>query len=160
MSGVSPVEKSQQSATTNVVLVKRHTRSATMPKRGSIQSAGLDLYVSRRTLLPGGTLKPTRVPTDLSIELPWNTYGRITGRSSANMKGIHVLDGVIDSDYRGTIDMMVVNFTGEDLYLNVGDRVGQMIVEVILHPNIVEVDSLEELTCTERGSMGFGSSGQ
>ncbi|XP_076230272.1 uncharacterized protein LOC143176446 [Nomia melanderi] len=117
------------------ILVKRQGCNARLPTRSTAQAAGLDLYVSRETLLPGGTLMPTRVPTDLSIELPNDTYGRITGRSSANMKGIHVLDGVIDPDYRGNIDMMVVNLTGEDVFLEVGQRIGQLIVELIAYPS-------------------------
>lgn len=94
---------------------------------------------------------------DLSFELPPGTYGRLTGRSSTTMRGILVLDGVIDADYRGSVDVMVINFNEEEITVQQGERIAQLIVEKIELPTLEEVKSL---TDTDRAEGGFGSTGR
>ena len=98
------------------------------------------------------------VKTDLSIAVPEGTYGRIAPRSSLAWKNsIHVGAGVIDGDYRGTVGVVLFNLSTQDFFVMKGDRIAQLILEKIL---IAEVEEVDELDITSRGSGGFGSTGQ
>ena len=97
------------------------------------------------------------VKTDLSIACPPGTYARIAPRSGlAVKKGIDCGAGVVDADYRGNVGVVLFNFGTEDFVVEVGDRIAQLILEKINMAPVVEV---EELTETERGAGGFGSTG-
>ena len=97
------------------------------------------------------------VKTGISLACPPGTYGRIAPRSGlAVKKFIDVGAGVIDADYRGEVGVVLFNFGDEDFTVNVGDRVAQLVLEKICMADAVEV---EELTETERGAGGFGSTG-
>lgn len=146
----------------------RVCENAKLPTRGTYYAAGLDLYCSKDTVLPpwtnnvsrnGGGFQPVRVSTGLRIELPVGTYGRITGRSGATMRKMFVLAGVIDSDYRGTIDAMMVNLSAQEVVIRAGERIAQLVVEKYLYTDIVEVTSADDLKPTKRGESGFGSTG-
>lgn len=134
------------------ILVKRLGPFATVPTRGSIYSAGLDLYAAQSLVIPAKG--KGIVPTDISIELPENTYGRVAPRSGLAVKNhIHVGAGVIDRDYRGSIGIVLFNFSDVDFVVEWGDRVAQLIVEKICMSEIELVDNLYD---TDRGSFGFG----
>ena len=126
-----------------------------MPKRGSPLSAGFDLSSAEKIVIPAngrGVVK-----TDLSIACPPGTYARIAPRSGlAVKKGIDCGAGVVDADYRGNIGVVLFNFGDEDFMVEIGDRVAQLILEQISMVPAIEVD---ELTETERGAGGFGSTG-
>lgn len=92
-----------------------------------------------------------------AIALPEGTVGDIRDRSGMGSKGIHVFAGVIDEDYRGELGVVLFNASGQDLIINHGDRIAQMLVTIPLKPEVKEVDILDE---TERGEKGFGSSGK
>ena len=97
------------------------------------------------------------VKTDLSIACPAGTYARIAPRSGlAVKKGIDVGAGVVDADYRGNVGVVLFNLGTEDFVVDVGDRIAQLILEKVNMAPVVEV---EELTETERGAGGFGSTG-
>ena len=97
------------------------------------------------------------VKTDISIACPAGTYARIAPRSGlAVKKGIDVGAGVVDADYRGNVGVVLFNFGTEDFAVDVGDRIAQLILEKVNMAPVVEV---EELTETERGAGGFGSTG-
>lgn len=138
---------------------KRLRPDAVIPTRGSKDAAGLDLYYCGEeplTVLSGRVLK---VPTGVAVELPRGTYGRVAPRSSLAAKyGIDVLAGVIDSDYRGELVVILTTLfePGQEHVVLPGDRVAQLIVESCLMLDPVEV---EEFSQTERGSGGFGSTG-
>uniref|UniRef100_A0A7S4T133 Deoxyuridine 5'-triphosphate nucleotidohydrolase n=2 Tax=Ditylum brightwellii TaxID=49249 RepID=A0A7S4T133_9STRA len=138
-----------------VLRVKKLSENATMPTKGSPQSAGFDLSAAESCTIQAGTRGI--VKTDLSIACPPGTYGRIAPRSGlAVKKFIDVGAGVVDADYRGAVGVVLFNFGTEDFEINVGDRVAQLILEKISMVPAVEV---EELTETERGAGGFGSTG-
>lgn len=143
-------------------LVQLLTPTARLPTRGTPLSAGLDLYCARRTMLPPYRpeigLTPVRVPLDLSMELPNNTYGRITGRSSRCMVGLLVLDGVIDQDYRGSVDVMMVNLRSTVTFVQTGERVAQLLLERCSLMQPIAADQLSRETL--RGIGGFGSTGR
>lgn len=95
--------------------------------------------------------------TGIHIALPEGHYGRVAPRSGLAVKhGIDVGAGVVDSDYRGLLGIVLFNFGTEDFQLHAGDRIAQLVIEKISNPEVEEVESLE---ATERGSGGFGSTG-
>ncbi|HEX7314103.1 MAG TPA: dUTP diphosphatase [Pyrinomonadaceae bacterium] len=134
---------------------KRLHPDATLPTRGSAGAAGLDLYsVERLTIEPGGR---AAVRTGLAVAVPQGFYGRVAPRSGLAVRhGIDVLAGVIDSDYRGEILCALVNHGRDPFDIEPGARVAQLILEAIATPNPAWA---EDLTETERGAGGFGSTG-
>lgn len=97
------------------------------------------------------------VKTDIQIEVPEGTYGRIAPRSGLAWKNsIDVGAGVIDQDYRGNVGVILFNFSDTDFEVKKGDRIAQLICERITYPVVVEAKSL---TDTDRGAGGFGSTG-
>ncbi|KAL7438815.1 hypothetical protein ACHAXH_005146, partial [Discostella pseudostelligera] len=139
----------------DVLQVKFLSASATLPTRGSPQSAGFDLASAEQTVVPSGGRAV--VKTDISIACPEGTYARIAPRSGLAVK--HMIDcgaGVVDADYRGNVGVVLFNFGPHDFEINVGDRIAQLILEQISMAPAVQV---EELTETSRGEGGFGSTG-
>ena len=136
--------------------VVRMTINATLPSRASPESAGLDLYSAYNYVIAPGTRR--LVKTDLQIVLPVNTYGRIAPRSGLALHcSVDVVAGVVDSDYRGNIGILLANNGTEHFEVRRGDRVAQLICEKIMYPVLVEVS---EIDGTVRGCSGFGSSGK
>lgn len=106
--------------------------------------------------MPGKTNVPVRVPLGIAIHLPPNTYGRLTGRSSTSLRGLFVIEGIIDADYRGRVDAMVHNFSDVPVVLKAGERFAQLIITPCIHCSIAQVDCL---SISARGTGGFGSTG-
>lgn len=125
------------------------------PVRGSALAAGLDLRSAYDINVPkrGKAL----VKTDLQIQVPHGTYGRVAPRSGLALKNfIDVGAGVIDEDYRGNVGVVLFNHSENDFEVKRGDRVAQLICECIFYPELEEVGKLD---ATERGAGGFGSTG-
>ena len=138
-----------------VVRIKRVNKNAKLPFRGTEGAAGYDLAAAQSAVVPahGKVL----VKTGLAMALPPGCYGRIAPRSGLALKKfIDVGAGVIDSDYRGELGVILFNFGNEDFVVNQGDKVAQLIFEKIKTPTVKEVDSLEG---TGRGDRGYGSTG-
>lgn len=139
------------------LFVKRLSPEATLPTRGSEEAAGLDLYSAEtKTIPPFGK---ALIRTEISIDIPWGHYARVAPRSGLAYKHhIDVGAGVIDSDYRGPIGVVLFNHSPDtEFVVNIGDRIAQLVLEQISIPTVVEVDDLTE---TKRGSGGFGSTGK
>jgi dUTP pyrophosphatase len=135
--------------------VKRINQNAQLPKRGSVFAAGYDICASENMSINPQCIGI--VPTGLQIAVPNGHYGRLASRSGLYTKNlISVGAGVIDSDYRGELKVVLHNFNTVAFDIKVGDRIAQLIIEVIATPIVSEVN---ELTDTERGSGGFGSTG-
>lgn len=139
--------------------VYKETPAAVLPTRGSAGAAGYDLASVEHKVVParGRAL----LSTGLRIQVPEDCYARVAPRSGLTLKkGIDVGAGVIDSDYRGTVGVILFNHTDDDFEVNVGDRIAQLIVERIYTPEWEEVvDGDDHLEKTERGAGGFGSTG-
>ncbi|XP_011783960.1 PREDICTED: deoxyuridine 5'-triphosphate nucleotidohydrolase, mitochondrial isoform X2 [Colobus angolensis palliatus] len=134
----------------------RLSEHATAPTRGSPRAAGYDLYSAYDYTIPA--MEKALVKTDIQIALPSGCYGRVAPRSGLAAK--HFIDvgaGVIDEDYRGNVGVVLFNFGKEKFEVKKGDRIAQLICERIFHPEIEEVQALDD---TERGSGGFGSTGK
>ena len=128
---------------------------ATLPTRGSRAAAGLDIYsIEAVTLEPG---QRAVVRTGLAVAIPEGFYGRLAPRSGlATKKGLDVLAGVIDADYRGEIGCLLINSGAERIELAEKSKICQLIIERIITPQAAWAD---ELDATERGGGGFGSTG-
>ncbi|KAF7140589.1 hypothetical protein RHSIM_Rhsim06G0034500 [Rhododendron simsii] len=149
------VQKLDHGGVNGVLRVKKLSEKAVLPSRASPFAAGYDLCSSTEVTVParGKAL----APTDLSIAIPEGTYARIAPRSGLAWKhSIDVLAGVIDADYRGPIGIILFNHSDADFEVKAGNRVAQLIIEVIMMPEVVEV---EDLDSTVRGAGGFGSTG-
>lgn len=135
--------------------VKRFDSAAILPTRAHEGDAGLDLYAPYDFSLPPGAR--VLVHTAIGVELPAGTYGKIEGRSSLAKLGITPLGGIIDETYRGPIGVVLANTGRERRDFQRGSRIAQLIVQPYLEVGVIEVD---ELSDTQRGAGGFGSSGE
>ena len=142
------------------IRVKKLSAKAILPTYGSAEAAGADLYACLEesvTILPGET---AWIPTGLALEVPKGCAGLIYARSSMGVKrGLAPANkvGVIDSDYRGEIRVVLLNHGKEPQSIVHGERVAQMLITPVLTPAYVEA---EELDNTQRGNGGFGSTGK
>ncbi|KNC96880.1 dUTP diphosphatase [Spizellomyces punctatus DAOM BR117] len=155
MTAAEPIVAAVQSTAAAPLLVKRLSEKARLPRRGSAFAAGYDLCSAKAMSIPPHSR--AIVPTDLSIAVPPNTYGRVAPRSGLAVK--HFIDvgaGVVDADYRGPVGVVLFNFGENEFKIEEGDRIAQLVLERIVTPEVVEVKTLEE---TVRGAGGFGSTG-
>lgn len=130
---------------------------ATTPKRGTEEAAGYDLFSAYDYVINPG--ERALCFTDLAMIIPKNCYGRIAPRSGFAVKyGIDVGAGVIDSDYRGNVGVLLFNFGKEKFEIKRGDRIAQMIFEKISFPLLIKEEE-KKLQGSERGEKGFGSTG-
>lgn len=128
-----------------------------MPKRSYDDDAGLDLFVSETVIIEPNSFMD--VPTSVAVQLPPHTWGLVTGRSSAfRRKGLMVVPGVIDAGYRGELFSAVYNVTNQQVRIEAGERVAQLIVLNNATRYLTPVE-YPELLPSPRGSNGFGSSG-
>lgn len=140
----------------DVTFQKRYD-DAIIPTRGSADAAGLDLYSWETVnIAPGKTIK---IDTGISVELPKGTFGAIFARSGlATKHGLRPANcvGVVDADYRGPVIVALHNDSDETRAVTKGDRIAQLVVIPYVIPTIKEAT---ELSDTERGEGGFGSTG-
>lgn len=128
-----------------------------LPKYQTAFSAGMDLYANLDAPV---TLKPLErklIATGLLMELPQGYEAQVRPRSGLAIKnGITVLNtpGTIDADYRGEIGVILVNLSAESFTVNDGDRIAQMVIAK--HETAIW-DEVDELSETDRGAGGFGS---
>ncbi len=140
--------------------VKKLNPKAKLPTYGTNQSAGADLYVCLEkpvTIGPGDT---AFLPTGIAIAVPEGYAGLVFARSSLGCKrGLAPANkvGVIDSDYRGEICVVLHNHSSQPQTVEDGERVAQLVVVPVLAPELVEAEELDD---TERGTGGFGSTGR
>lgn len=128
---------------------------AVLPTRGSEAAAGLDLHCIEALRLEPGQRVLAR--TGLAVAIPEGFYGRVAPRSGlATKKGLDVLAGVIDADYRGEIGCLIYNAGNETIELPEQSKICQLIIEKISTPRAVWA---EDLSATARGDGGFGSTG-
>ena len=142
------------------VLFAKLDPEASEPTQGSKSAAGWDLRTLEETTVRKGT--STKIRTGLAVAIPEGWEGQIRSRSSLGAKGMIMPNGVgtIDSDYRGEL-MVLATWIGEgdEIVLAKGERVAQMLIAPVPITSYREV-SLEDLSTTDRGEGGFGSSGR
>jgi len=136
---------------------------AVLPRYESSGAAGMDLAACLEapiTIVPGGR---ARIPTGLRIALPQGHEGQVRPRSGlAARYGVTVLNapGTIDEDYRGELQVLLINHGSEPFIIHHGDRLAQLVVAPVTHVEIEAVDDEAHLGSTERGNAGFGSTGR
>lgn len=133
---------------------------AKTPFKATSGSAGADMHACINEPVTFGAGERVMIPTGIAVEIPSGFGGFIFPRSSLGVKnGITLPNcvGVIDSDYRGEISIPLINFGREPYTVNPGDRIAQM---VILPVADAEYELADELSPTERGEGGFGSTGK
>ncbi len=131
-----------------------------LPEYQTPLSAGLDIRANLDESVTLGPLERAMIPTGLYVELPEGCEMQIRPRSGLAAKhGITVLNspGTIDADYRGEIKVILVNLSNEPFTIEAGERIAQMIVA---RYEQIEWQAVEELSSTERGAGGFGSTGK
>lgn len=143
--------------------VKRLHPDAKLPTKAHASDAAFDLYLCGDNSWQTGR-GVYILHTGIAVEIPEGYYGQIAGRSSLGKQGYVVLGGVIDSSYRGEVCVMLARMnepasssTFPSLVFSPGDRIAQLLVLPVPQVEVVEVD---ELSSSERGTGGFGSTGK
>jgi dUTP pyrophosphatase len=141
------------------VAIKKLDEKAIVPSYGSEYAAGADLYACLSGDLVIPPHKTVLIPTGIAIELPLGYAGLIYARSGlATKKGLAPANkvGVVDCDYRGEVKVALHNHSEEEQSVCAGERIAQLVITPYL---TAEFSVGEELSQTERGDGGFGSTG-
>lgn len=141
-----------------IIKFNKLNNNAKPPKRANNTDAGADLCSLEKHIIQ--PLERKLVSTGISMEIPEGYYGRIAPRSGLAVKhGVDTLAGVVDSSYRGEIKVVLYNTDKSNtLFIEEGDRIAQIIIE--RHYNFEFVEVVEELSESNRGTGGFGSTGK
>ena len=139
--------------------VKLLRESARAPARATDGSTGLDLYACTDD---GAYIElgpdVTRVPTGIALEAPPGYDVQIRPRSSLGLRGVNVILGTVDADYRGEIFVAMHTFGSCDSYrIEHGDRIAQLVISRL---SLLPVEIVEDLADSQRGSGGYGSTGR
>lgn len=137
----------------------RDNQDLPLPVYQTQGASGLDLRadIHEPIVLQAG--QRTLVPTGLSLAIPSGFEGQVRARSGLALKnGIALVNapGTIDADYRGELQVILINLGDQDFVIRRGDRIAQLVIQEVVQPQIVEVQSLD---VTARGEGGFGSTG-
>ncbi len=141
------------------ILIKRLSKEVSLPKYATNGSSGMDLAANIDANINIDPGKTAIIPTGFSLSIPKGFEVQIRPRSGLAAKNkISVLNtpGTIDADYRGEIKVILINLGQETFKVEKGLRIAQMVVCPIVHAQLKEVDDLSK---TERGKGGFGSTG-
>ena len=148
------------------VKIKLLNERAKLPTRSNPDDAGMDIYSTEDVVLESrfsgqhSDVDPARamVSTGLSFEIPQGLGLFVWDRSGLSAKfGVHRVAGVLDSSYRGELKIALVNLSNKQYIIKAGDRIAQYIVAPIILTRLIPVD---QLTDTNRGAGGFGSTGK
>ena len=142
------------------IKIKKLTDTAKIPTRGSEYAAGYDLYADVKENVQIKPHETVKIGTGLAMEIPDGYFGAIFARSGlATKEGLRPANcvGVCDSDYRGEYIVAIHNDSEEIRTITAGERIAQLVVMPYLP---VTFDEVSELTDTNRGEGGFGSTGK
>ncbi|WP_350343445.1 dUTP diphosphatase [Proteinivorax tanatarense] len=140
------------------VKFKKITNTAIIPKRQNTNDAGLDIYADQDIEIKPG--ESALISTGLSMELPYDTEAQVRPRSGLALKhSVTVLNtpGTIDSGYRGEVKVILINHGTKKFKVQKNMRIAQMVIKPVYPVKTVEV---EDLSPTDRGEGGFGSTGK
>ena len=141
------------------IQIKKLSITVSIPKYETPGSSGMDIAAHIENAITINPGEKVLIPTGFSIAVPRGHEVQIRPRSGlAIKKNITVLNtpGTIDADYRGEIKIILINLGKEEFIIENGDRIAQMVVCPVVQASLKEV---KELSDTERGSGGFGSTG-
>ena len=142
-----------------VLKIKKKDARVTLPRYESAGAAGMDIraFLDREITIP--PLGRAKIPTGLFIEVPPGYEAQLRPRSGLAVRsGITLLNtpGTLDSDYRGEVEVILINLDSGPFTVKNGDRIAQMVISPLIRATVSETDFLSE---TERGAGGFGSTG-
>jgi dUTP pyrophosphatase len=135
--------------------IKKLNNDAVMPTYAHSFDAGMDLRTVEEVIVKAG--EDAKIKTGLAMEIPEGYVGLVWDKSGIGSKGLKTLGGVIDAHYRGEIMILMRNLNNEDYTFQKGDKVAQLLIQKIEHPEIEEANELSE---TVRGEGRFGSTGK
>lgn len=142
------------------IRVKLLREGAQMPTYGSAEAAGADLYACLEAPAVIGPGETVWIPTGIALEVPKGCAGLVYARSSMGVKRDLAPAnkvGVIDSDYRGEVRVVLHNHGSRVQQVEPGERIAQLLITPVYTPGF---EQAEELTDTSRGTGGFGSTGK
>lgn len=142
------------------IRVKKLHSLAKLPTYGSSEAAGADLYACLEETVSIAPGESAWISTGIALEVPKGCAGLIYARSSLGAKrGLAPANkvGVVDSDYRGEIKVVLHNHSKQLQVIEPGERIAQFVITPVLTPDYEEVNSLDDTT---RGTGGFGSTGK
>lgn len=131
-------------------------KDAILPSFAHVDDAGMDLFsIEKVTILPG---ERAQIQTGIALAIPRGYAGLVWDKGGISHKrGLKTLGGVFDSGYRGDITLGLLNTSDTPQIFEVGDKIGQILIQEIIQPELVVVDQLEDAT---RGTDRFGSTGK
>ena len=138
------------------IRIKRLRERASLPRYMTTHAAGMDLSAALEDVLELAPGKRTLVPCGFAIAIPEGYEGQVRPRSGLALKhGLSIPNapGTIDSDYRGEVCVLVINLGEEAVRIAPGDRIAQLVISPVTRAELDEVESLDD---TSRGSGGFG----
>jgi dUTP pyrophosphatase len=140
--------------------IRKELNHIPLPSYATKGSAGLDIYAApdKPVVIHRGEIE--MIPTNISVEIPEGYEIQVRPRSGLAAKhGIGILNspGTIDSDYRGEIKIIIINFGREDFIIQPAERIAQLVVAKVYRAQFTEAN---ELNSTSRGEGGFGHTGR
>lgn len=137
--------------------IKKISDSAIFPAKATANAAGYDIYVPDYMRVVLEPMSVSKIGTKLCFEISDGYYGQLKERSSLAIQGVTVTGGVIDSDYRGEIFVIMNNWNDKQVIIGGNDAIAQVIFTKIHNDVVVYYDTGAELSETLRSDAGFGS---
>lgn len=140
--------------------LKEEFNNIDLPSYSTAGSSGMDIRAAIKDSLIINPMQVELVPTNLSVEIPDSFEIQVRPRSGLSARyGIGILNspGTIDSDYRGEVKIILINFGKEKFVIHCGDRIAQLVISKVYKAKIEESSELNE---SERGKGGFGHTGK
>lgn len=137
--------------------VQLHSKDAKAPAYANVGDAGMDLFTPKKIILRARG--KVIIDTQVSIELPKNTVALVWDKGGLGcVKGIKVLGGVFDENFRGTYTIGLANLTSKDYLFEAGDKICQVLIQPIEYVDVKIVNKVS--AATKRGAKRFGSTGK
>jgi dUTP pyrophosphatase len=153
------VEKNEEASEKPVLKIRRKAPQVSFPSYETEGAAGMDLRAFTQEDIVIPSFGRAKIPTGLFMEIPPGCEGQVRPRSGLALRlGVTVLNspGTIDCDYRGELEVILINLGTEPFTVKNGDRIAQLVISPVLRAGLAEAAVLSE---TERGGGGFGSTG-
>lgn len=135
--------------------VKRLREEAVLPTRAHHDDAGMDIYACEKHIVPPH--QTVKIGTGIAFEIPSGYALLVWDKSSLGSKGLKTLGGVLDASYRGELFICIHNMSDTSYTFEAGEKIAQALVQKV---ELCEIEEVTELSDTERGEGGFGSTGK
>ena len=160
---IKELEKISEKSDNLIKIYYKNTSKNENPMYQHLDDSGFDFRADIDSSITLNPLERKLIPTGLYFELPKNIELQVRPRSGMALKhGITVLNtpGTVDSNYRGEVGIILVNLSNESYTINTGDRVAQGVIANVINSNFSKLINKDNLSNTERGTSGFGSTGK